>query len=99
MEASSALALTRPQVVAAHLALHAARIDSVATRNNPFLKNLVEDCLVEDFSLLRVIISGSGSDVPELPHFREDLVGSLGIARRVQGSAAGGDAEWLALVC
>jgi hypothetical protein len=39
--------------VVTHLALHAARVDPIATRNNSFLKNFVEDRFVEGFSLPR----------------------------------------------
>jgi hypothetical protein len=45
--------LARAQRVVAHFTLHAARVDPVATRHNSLFKNLVQDRLVEGFSLLR----------------------------------------------
>ena len=53
VEAPGALSLAGPEIVVAHLALHAARIDPIATRNDPLLKNFVEDRFVEGFSLPR----------------------------------------------
>jgi hypothetical protein len=41
------------QRVATHLALHAARVDSIATRDNPLFENFVKDRCVKGFSLPR----------------------------------------------
>ena len=46
---AGALTLARTQWVVTHLAFDTARVDPLATRNDPFLKNLVEDRFVEGF--------------------------------------------------
>src|SRR5215831_39219 len=53
IDSTRASPLTRAQRVVAHLTLHAPRIDPVATRYDPLFKNLVQDRLVESFSLPR----------------------------------------------
>jgi len=53
INATGAQAFAWAQRVVAHLALHATRVDPVATRHNPLFKNLVQDRLMEGFSLPR----------------------------------------------
>jgi hypothetical protein len=53
LDATGTQAFARAQRVVAHLTLHAARVNPVATRHNPLFKNLVQDRLVECFSLPR----------------------------------------------
>jgi hypothetical protein len=48
-----AVALALSKGVVTHLSLYAARVDPTAARNHPLLKNFIEDCLVESFSLPR----------------------------------------------
>jgi hypothetical protein len=47
------LALARTQRVVTHLSLDTARVDPLAARDDPLLKNFVEDRFVEGFSLPR----------------------------------------------
>ena len=53
IDSTRALPFARAQRVVAHLTLHAARVDPVATRHNSLFKNLVQDRLVKGFSLPR----------------------------------------------
>ena len=53
IDTAGALALAGTQRVVTHLALHTARVDPIAARNDPLLKNFVEDRFMEGFSLLR----------------------------------------------
>ena len=53
VDTTSAQGLAWAKRVVAHLALHPTRVDPIATRNNPLLKNFVEDRFVESFSLPR----------------------------------------------
>jgi hypothetical protein len=47
------LSLARTQRVVTHLSFDTARVDPLAARDDPLLKNFVEDCFVEGFSLPR----------------------------------------------
>src|SRR5450755_1197865 len=53
IDTAGGLALARTQRVVTHLSLDTARVDPLAARNDPFLKNFVEDRFVEGFSLPR----------------------------------------------
>lgn len=53
IDAASAAAPARPQMVVAHFPFYAAGIDSITAGTDAFLENFVEDRLMQDILLLR----------------------------------------------
>ncbi|MDR3741759.1 MAG: hypothetical protein P4L40_22295, partial [Terracidiphilus sp.] len=53
IHAARALPLPGPQIVVAHLALHAAEVDPVSAGDDALLQDLVEGCIMQDFPLPR----------------------------------------------
>ena len=50
---AGSLALPRPQVVVAHLALHSAEVDAVSAGDDALVKDLLQDRFMQGFSLPR----------------------------------------------
>jgi hypothetical protein len=53
VQTASALSFAWPQLVVAHFPLHATRIDPISAGDDALLKDLIEDCFMHRFLLLR----------------------------------------------